>query len=529
MVSKRPLRIMVVEDDPTSREYLRRALEKNGCEVAAADGADAAERLFAEHADNWFDTVLTDYSMPGRNGLELLTAIKQKDACLATIILTGESERSLVAQSLRAGAADFLDKPVNIQKLLPALTRAVATTQRLRQLAETEAAVQSLARSQKSLLNTRAITLPNGGTASVDVCFHPKQDAGGDFFAHFQPKPERLVCLLTDVSGHDLRAAFVSAYFQGLVRGMEQCGQPMPEIFKAFNRFLIEEWNRPGQFRWQGDKVETSVAALSVAVDFSHHTATVLTSGTPAPIHIGADGRAQRVGTAGGAPLGWFEKLEVETLTFSTANTGSILLWTDGLEDLAEQLEVHPLCAAHLLETARQRGEILPQLHAAKNDVMFASIRLPHNPAVAGFFSPLLLDEYHGAQAGEIDALVQRWARHLVLAIPGITEVEQHDILLAAREAVLNAMKHGCGGDADKRIRFQISFHPASAAVKVWIEDPGPGHQFDFAAYETDAAEKILDEHRGLIFMLHLAHAVNFERSGATVILEFRLNQPTRL
>ncbi len=512
----------------TSREYLRRALEKCGCDVAAADSADAAERLLAERGDNWFDTVLTDYSMPGRNGLELLTAIKQKDSCLATIILTGESERSLVTQSLRAGAADFLDKPVNIQKLLPALNRAVDTTHRLRHLAETEAAVRSLGRSQKNLINTRAIMLPGGGTATVDVCFHPKQDAGGDFFAHFQPTPERLVCLLTDVSGHDLRAAFVSAYFQGMVRGMKLCATPMPEVFKQFNRFLIEEWNRPGQFRWQGEKVETSVAALSVSLDFTHQTATVLTCGTPAIIHVGADGRACPVGTAGGAPLGWFEKLETEVTTISTANTGSILLWTDGLEELAEQLDVHPLCAAHLLEAARQRGEILPQLHEAKDDVMFASIRLPNNPAAAGFFSPLLLDEYHGAQAGEIDQLEQRWARHLALAIPNLTEPLRHDILLATREAVLNAMKHGCAGDVAKRIRFQISFHPAAESVKLWIEDSGSGHQFDFAAHEKTAAEKILDEHRGLIFMLNLAHAVNFERSGATVILEFHLNQRTR-
>jgi CheY-like chemotaxis protein/anti-sigma regulatory factor (Ser/Thr protein kinase) len=518
---------MVVEDDSTSREYLRRALEKNGCEVAVATCADEAELLITTRGEKWFDTILTDYSMPGRNGLELLSAIKQRDDCLATIILTAESERSLVTQSLRAGAADFLDKPVNIHKLLPALNRAVDATHRRRHLADTESAVRNLGRTQKNLLAPRCFTLPDGGTATAEVCFHPKQEAGGDFFACFQPAPERLVFLLTDVSGHDLRAAFISAYFQGMVRGMEQGNTPMPEIFKQFNRFLITEWNQPGQFRWQGEKGETSVAAVSVSVDFSRQAALVINCGIPAPVQIAADGRARRLGDAGGPPLGWFEDLAPGSETASTRCGGSFLLWTDGLEDFAEQLDIHPVCAAHLLDNARRQTKHFPQLDDARDDVLFVSLHLPKPPECpkcSSDFFPLFLEEYHGAQAGEIDRIEQRWSRHLQIAIPSLTGALQHDILLATREAVLNAMKHGCSGAADKHIRFQISFHSAQKKIRVWIEDPGSGHQFDFAAHEKHAADKMLDAHRGLIFMINLAHAVRFERNGASVILDFNLH-----
>lgn len=522
-----PPRILVVEDDSTSREFLRRALEKSGCEVTTADCVVAAQKAFTGRDMHWFDSVLTDYQMPGRNGLELLAWIKEKDPCLKGIILTAEGEKSLVADSLRAGASDFLDKPVNLQRLLPALTKAVGATRHLRHLAETELAVQSLGRTQKQMINAQAIPIAGGGTAIVDVCFHPKLEAGGDFFSHFQPSSEILCCLLTDVSGHDLQAAYVSAYFQGIVRGMLQCGAPMPAIFSFFNRFLVSDWNQGGQSSLQKPQAGVSVAALSLLFNFKLNTIEVVTCGTPGPVHIAADGRAGFIGETGGAPLGWFGDWKSEGTTHSIAGGGSILLWTDGLQELAEGMDLHPLCVAHRLEQARLSGARLPLLDTAKDDILFASLRLPNNPAVSGHYSPFLLDEYHGGQDGEIDQFVERWRQHLQFTIPKLSEPLLHDILLAAREAVINAIRHGCGGDATKQVRFQMSFHPEKRAIKIWIEDPGPGHQFDFDAHEQAAADQILSEHRGLIFMVNLAHGVNFQRNGASVILEFNVSDPS--
>lgn len=182
----------------------------------------------------------------------------------------------------------------------------MATTQRLRELAAVESAVTDLGRAQNSLIHSRRVAIPGHGEATVDVCFHPKVKAGGDFFTHFQPAPDKYCCLLTDVSGHDLQAAYVSAHFQGIVRGMLQAGAAIPEIFRFFNRFLIEEWNPSGHFRLQSANTETSVAALSLLVDFRRHTVNVLTCGAPAPILIAPDGRARCLGETGGSALGWF-------------------------------------------------------------------------------------------------------------------------------------------------------------------------------------------------------------------------------
>lgn len=202
------------------------------------------------------------------------------------------------------------------------------------------------------------------------------------------------------------------------------------------------------------------------------------------------------------------------------------MLWTDGLEDLARQLEIHPLCLAHKLELAKASGERLSLLDEAKDDILLASVRLPKltGAPMEEDFYPLLLAEYHGGQAAEIDDLSDWWLRHLRVAFPQMSDSSEHDVLLAAREAVLNAMEHGCRGEAGLHVRFQISCQPERQLVRIWVEDPGSGHQFDFTAHATNAAEKIIDEHRGLIFITNLAQTVKFERCGATVIMEFKID-----
>jgi len=510
---------MVVEDDSTNREFLRRALEKNGCAVDAVEGVEAALKMFSQRGIQWFDTVLTDFQMPGQTGLDLIEWINDQDACLTGIILTGESDRAILKKSLRAGVSVFLEKPVNLQKLIPALNKAVDTTHRQRQLAKTMAAVKTLGQTQRSLINSRPVAVP-GGEAVLELVFHPKLEAGGDFLNCFQPEPDRLCCLLTDVAGHDLQAAYVFAHFQGVVRGMIERAAPLPEIFSFFNRFLLDEWKRSGQFRMMhGPGVGTSLAAISLLMDFTTQTVDVVACGMPAPYYISTDGRAEQIGSGGGAPLGWFPELELRGSQHPFQG-GSLLFWTDGLDDLAIEKQLHPLALFHAFEHARRSGQDSSLLEDAVDDVLCARL---HLPGASSDFIPFLHDAYHGAQAGDIDQLEERWRRHLQFMLPEMPRSNRHDLILAVREAVLNGLKHGCGGDPEKICIFELAFSPGTRIVRARVADPGPGHQFDFVAHAEAAAAQTLDEHRGLIFIHNLSQTVRLERNGATVIMEFNL------
>ena len=262
--------MLVVEDDLTSREFLRLALEKGGFAVITADGVIPAQEQLQAAGFDAFDCVVSDYRMPGQTGLDLLAWLKEVSPTLTTIILTAEGERKLVTESLRGGAADFLEKPVVLKELLESVTKAIRLTNRRRHSSHVESAVKDLGRTQQWMLNSQ-----KSSAVEVEVCFQPILEAGGDFFSHFQPAPEKYFCLLTDVSGHDLKAAYVSAYFQGVVRGMLERSAEVTEIFRTFNRFLVEEWNQNAEFTRKPVAATTSVAVCSLLLDLRERTAHV--------------------------------------------------------------------------------------------------------------------------------------------------------------------------------------------------------------------------------------------------------------
>jgi anti-anti-sigma factor len=515
--ARRLQRVLVVEDDLTSREFLRCALERNGWVVAAADGVLAAQHELLASGFEAFDCVVTDYEMPEMTGLDLLAWLKEWDACLATIMLTSVGEKQLVAESLRGGAVDFLEKPVDIEKLLEAILSASARTKRERHSSAVQLSVKELGQTQARLLEVHAADLP----VQADICFHPKLEAGGDFFSHFQPSPEKYCCLLTDVSGHDLQAAYLSAYFQGIVRGMLERSAPLPEVFMYFNRLLLEEWS--GLRR---SDAGTSTAVCALLMDFQQQTVNVITCGTPAPVFVAPDGRARMLTEQGGSPLGWFADCPVASSVQPAAEGGSFLLWTDGLEDLAEKHRVSALSMGLVLQ--RARASLLPprEVAAAADDILFAEVRVPARGPEPDRWQPLLLEEYHGGQGGEIDQLQARWSDSVKRAVPEAPGELIYNLLLASREAVLNALKHGCQNDAERRTMFQISCQPASQTFRVWVDDPGPGHEFDLTAHEQATTQQMVEEHRGMILMKRLCRTLAFERNGASVIMDFEL-EPT--
>ncbi len=122
-----PFRILVVDDEPAQRELVAGFLQKQGCEVAlAGDGHEALARFKAEP----FDLVLTDQRMPGLSGLELLAALRRVTPEVAVIVMTAYGTIETAVAAIKAGAADYLPKPLNLDELLHRI-RAVRERERL--------------------------------------------------------------------------------------------------------------------------------------------------------------------------------------------------------------------------------------------------------------------------------------------------------------------------------------------------------------------------------------------------------------
>ena len=108
-------RVLVADDSSTMRKIILRSLQAVGVtETTEAGDGDEAVKLF-NPGD--FDLVLTDWNMPGKNGLEVTQAIRDQDANIPIIMVTTEAEKSRVLEAIQAGVSDYLVKPFTADTL----------------------------------------------------------------------------------------------------------------------------------------------------------------------------------------------------------------------------------------------------------------------------------------------------------------------------------------------------------------------------------------------------------------------------
>ncbi len=116
--------IVLVEDEDVLRRYLAGTLERLGHTVRAAETAEDGLRFIEEGEP---DIVLSDYRLPGMTGYELLRAVKEASPGVPFVLLTAHGTVEDAVAAMRAGASDYLTKPVNLQELGVVLDRCVAS------------------------------------------------------------------------------------------------------------------------------------------------------------------------------------------------------------------------------------------------------------------------------------------------------------------------------------------------------------------------------------------------------------------
>jgi len=114
--------ILVIDDDPAMRDSLTFLLEVNGFAVAAYESAIE----FLDHfADGQSSCIISDIRMPGMTGLELVRKLTSDHASSPVILMTGHGDVALAVEAMKAGAADFIEKPFDDEVLLRAIRDAL--------------------------------------------------------------------------------------------------------------------------------------------------------------------------------------------------------------------------------------------------------------------------------------------------------------------------------------------------------------------------------------------------------------------
>jgi two-component system response regulator HydG len=119
---KPSVRVLVVDDDDSARNALLRLLEQDGF---TAEGVESGAKALLAASERPPDVVVTDLKMPGMDGVELLGKLKEQDRELPVILATSFADVGSAISAMRAGAEDYLTKPIDFDALEVALERAL--------------------------------------------------------------------------------------------------------------------------------------------------------------------------------------------------------------------------------------------------------------------------------------------------------------------------------------------------------------------------------------------------------------------
>jgi two-component system sensor histidine kinase/response regulator len=120
------LTLVIVDDEPASMRALCDTLEYEGYRTY---GYTSAADALAAMRERSFDLLLADLQMPGTNGIDLIKSAQLIDPTLVAIIMTGHGALDTAVAAMKAGALDYIQKPIKLATTLPVVERALAVRQ----------------------------------------------------------------------------------------------------------------------------------------------------------------------------------------------------------------------------------------------------------------------------------------------------------------------------------------------------------------------------------------------------------------
>lgn len=339
-------KVLVVDDSRSQRLLLAAGLRHSGYTVLQAASAQEALEICSTSE---VDLVLSDWMMPGMNGIELCRALRKADLqrYVYFILMTSKTEKSAVAEGLEVGADDFLPKPVDPAELrarikagdrLLTLERDLRgnnhllsdALSRLQELYQTLDQDLAEARSlQLSLVPQRTVSLRGG---RVSLRLRSSGHVGGDMVGYFQIDRDRLGLYSIDVSGHGMAAALLTTRLAGLFAGSVAGrnialvdGENGPEprspasVAARLNHLMLTEL--------QSERYLTLGYAH---VDLVSGHVSMVQAGHPHPVILRADGQVCRLGD-GGLPVGLLDGAAWSGLDARLLPGDRLLLVTDGV------------------------------------------------------------------------------------------------------------------------------------------------------------------------------------------------------
>ncbi|SMX31316.1 SpoIIE family protein phosphatase [Actibacterium lipolyticum] len=354
------IEVIVAEDNVVQRTYMRRLIENAGVTcfkvIEAEDGQAALELLKTSRAE----ILITDYQMPGLNGVELTRAARSLDLgrYVHIILITGTDMGGydVRADALNAGADDFLNKEKDPTALKARLRTAMRLIHHGKELEEQHRAMKeandrinedlaAAAHAQRNLLPDINTNILGAHVASV---FVPSSVVSGDMFGCFPLNDSQIGFYAVDVSGHGIRASLMSVAIGYLITPefftksvLDEDGIPRPAR-------LVRELNE----RFCTDAHDDYFTMLCGVMDTRRVKLFFCQAGYPSPYYVDANGNATPIGD-GGFPVGMFSGVDYEDGNIGVDLDGMLLCCSDGAFE-AENNEGIPFGEQRMEEIVKQ-------------------------------------------------------------------------------------------------------------------------------------------------------------------------------
>jgi sigma-B regulation protein RsbU (phosphoserine phosphatase) len=342
-------RVLVVDDSRLQRRILVASLKKWGFEVIEADSGEAAMAICESALP---DLVLSDWMMPGMNGLEFCRAFRNLPAegYGYFILLTSKSEKNEVAQGLDAGADDFLTKPVNSDELRARISAGDRILEMQRELFDKNRVIsETLDQLQaaydtidKDLIQAKKIQeslVPelsrSFGKSRVSLLLKPCGHIGGDLVGMFATDPNHVGFYSIDVSGHGITSAMVTARLGGYLSS-SYFDQNLGIEWRPDGSHALREPERVAQLlneRLLADSgIDEYFTMAYAVVDLRTGVMKMVQAGHPFPLVLRSDGRSEFVGE-GGIPVGLLPGVSYTQVEMTLQPGDRLLLYSDGFTE----------------------------------------------------------------------------------------------------------------------------------------------------------------------------------------------------
>lgn len=347
--SSAPQRVLIVDDSRLQRKILSSSVKRWGFEVHEAGSAEEALEI-CEHTLP--DLVLSDWMMPGMNGLEFCDAFRKlsQDQYGYFILLTSKSEKAEIAMGLEAGADDFVTKPVDANELRARIAAGERILQMQRELTEKnrlitdtldelqrlydslDSDLQEAKKLQQSLVRERYKSFDTG---DLSLMLRSSGHVGGDLVGFFPAQAGHLGLFSIDVSGHGISSALMTARLAGYLSAaapdqnvaLQQFDDgtyaflPPEEVIETLNDLVLDEMETEHYF-----------TLLLADVDLTTGHVRMAQAGHPHPAVQRQDGSIQQDGP-GGFPVGLMSGISFTQFETQLQPGDRILLLSDGVTE----------------------------------------------------------------------------------------------------------------------------------------------------------------------------------------------------